>query len=44
MSTQFDNLRDELYEKICDLDSIEQIPKDFRENFFKLINKVNFRN
>jgi len=42
MSTQFDNLRDELYDKICDLYTIEQIPEDFRENFFKLISKVNF--
>jgi predicted metal-dependent peptidase len=42
MKGNFEGYKQELYEKISNINSIDEIPKDFRGSFFKLVDKVNF--
>ncbi|WP_017415521.1 vWA domain-containing protein [Clostridium tunisiense] len=42
MGNKFHELKEELYEVISNVQSVEAIPRDFEEKFLSLINKVNF--
>ncbi|MCB2290533.1 VWA-like domain-containing protein [Clostridium sp. CS001] len=42
MGISFDNLKDSLYDEISNVKSIEKMPKDFTENFLKLVANVNY--
>ena len=42
MAKNFESLKSALYDEISNVKTIEQMPKDFIEDFFKLIEKVNF--
>jgi predicted metal-dependent peptidase len=42
MGTNFENLKDSLYDEISNVKSIEQMPKDFIEGFLKLVGNVNY--
>ncbi len=42
MGKLFENLKDSLYEEISNVKSIEHMPKNFIENFLRLIDQVNF--
>ncbi|MBW9149202.1 hypothetical protein K2F40_09545 [Clostridium sp. CM028] len=42
MVKNFESLKNELYDEISNVKSIEEMPKDFVENFLKLVQKVNF--
>ena len=42
MGKLFENLKESLYDEISNVKSIEHMPKDFIENFLKLIEQVNF--
>lgn len=42
MGISFENLKDSLYDEISNVKSIEQMPKDFIENFLKLVANVNY--
>ena len=42
MGTNFENLKDSLYDEISNVKSIEQMPKDFMQDFLKLVTMVNF--
>lgn len=42
MGISFENLKYSLYDEISNVKSIEQMPKDFTENFLKLVANVNY--
>ena len=42
MGNTFESLRSELYDEIYNVKKIEEMPKDFKENFLKLVTMVNF--
>jgi predicted metal-dependent peptidase len=42
MGKLFENLKNSLYDEISNVKGIEEMPKDFMENFLKLIEQVNF--
>jgi predicted metal-dependent peptidase len=42
MGKLFESLKESLYDEISNVKSIEQMPKDFKENFLKLVEQVNF--
>lgn len=42
MGTNFENLKNSLYDEISNVKSIDQMPKDFIEGFLKLVGNVNY--
>jgi len=42
MGTNFENLKDSLYGEISNVKSVNEMPKDFIEDFLKLVEKVNY--
>lgn len=42
MGKIFESLKNSLYDEISNVKSIEEMPKDFTENFLKLVEQVNF--
>ena len=42
MGTNFENLKDSLYDEISNVRSIDAMPKNFIEDFFKLVGNVNY--
>jgi predicted metal-dependent peptidase len=42
MGSNFEGFKQELYEKIVNINTLDEIPKDFQNSFFNLVDKVNF--